>query len=108
MDDDARRSYGDTPVGFGRKPGIVVVDVQTGFTQEGYPLGGVPLIKRAVENTQRLLEAARRAEVPVATCDTSHRSERELPHRKERRYIDVTDAESRLDRIEQWRMRHAA
>ncbi len=29
MDDYARRSYGDTPVGFGRKPGIVVVDFQT-------------------------------------------------------------------------------
>ena len=25
-DDYKRRSYGDTPVGFGKKPGIVVVD----------------------------------------------------------------------------------
>ena len=78
-DDYTRRSYGNIPVGFGRKPGIVVVDFQTGFTQDGYPLGGAPLVKRAVENARRLLEVARRAGVPVATCNTSYHSEREMP-----------------------------
>ena len=29
-DDYERRSYGDTPVGFGQKPGIVVVDFMNG------------------------------------------------------------------------------
>ncbi len=82
MDDYARRSYGDTPVGFGRKPGIVVVDFQTGFTDARYPLGGAPLIMRAVANTRRLLEAARRAGVPVATCNTAYLNEREMPHWK--------------------------
>lgn len=32
MDGYARRSYGEIAVGFGRKPGIVVVDLQTAFT----------------------------------------------------------------------------
>lgn len=82
MDDYQRRTYGDTPVGFGRKPGIVVVDFQTGFTDEAYPLGGAPLVKRAVENTRRLLEAARSAGVPVAVCNTAYLSEREMPHWK--------------------------
>ncbi len=82
MDDYQRRTYGDTPVGFGRKPGIVVVDFQTGFTDAQYPLGGAPLIMRAVENTARLLEVARRAGVPVATCNTAYLNEREMPHWK--------------------------
>jgi maleamate amidohydrolase len=81
-DDYASRSYGDTPVGFGRKPGIVVVDFQTGFTDPKYPLGGAPLIIRAVENTHRLLDAARRCGVPIATCNTAYLNEREMPHWK--------------------------
>ena len=31
-DDYQRRSYGDTPVGFGSKPGVVVVDFMVAFT----------------------------------------------------------------------------
>jgi hypothetical protein len=40
MDDYQNRSYGEIPVGFGEKPGIVVVDFQTAFTDPRYPLGG--------------------------------------------------------------------
>ena len=50
-DDYQRRSYGDTPVGFGQKPGIVVVDFMVAFTDPQYPLGGAPLVLRAFENT---------------------------------------------------------
>ncbi len=57
MTDDYRnRSYGEIPVGFGQKPGIVVVDFQTGFTDARYPLGGAPLVMRAVENTVMALK----------------------------------------------------
>src|SRR5262245_50459395 len=59
-DDYARRSYGDTPVGFGLKPGIVVVDFMLAFTDPQYPLGGAPLVLRAMENTMTMLEVARR------------------------------------------------
>lgn len=82
MDDYARRSYGEIPVGFGRQPGIVVVDFQTAFTDPAYPLGGAPLVLRAVENTARLLAVARRCGVPVANCTTAYMNVREMPYWK--------------------------
>lgn len=81
-DDYANRSYGEIPVGFGRKPGIVVVDFQKGFTDPQYPLGGAPLVMRAVENTAKLLDVARRYGIPVATCNTAYMNEREMPYWK--------------------------
>ena len=81
-DDYARRSYGEIEVGFGRKPGIVVVDFMLAFTDARYPLGGAPLVMRALENTIRLLEVARRYGVPVATCNTAYMNEREMPYWK--------------------------
>jgi maleamate amidohydrolase len=81
-DDYARRSYGDTSVGFGDKPGIVVVDFQLSFTDPQYPLGGAPLVMRALENTERLLKAARPIGVPVAVCNTAYMNEREMPYWK--------------------------
>jgi len=82
MDDYQNRSYGEIPVGFGEKPGIVVVDFQTAFTDPRYPLGGAPLVMRAVENTAKLLEVARRYDVPVASCYTAYMNEREMPYWK--------------------------
>jgi maleamate amidohydrolase len=82
MDDYANRSYGEIPVGFGAKPGIVVVDFQIGFTDPRYPLGGAPLVTRAVENTATLLAAARRAGIPVAVCNTAYMNQREMPYWK--------------------------
>ena len=55
-DDYQRRSYGEISVGTGEKPGIVVVDFQLGFTDPQYPLGGAPLVIRAVKNTAKLSE----------------------------------------------------
>jgi maleamate amidohydrolase len=81
-DDYARRSYGEIGVGFGRKPGIVVVDFMLAFTDPAYPLGGAPLVLRAFENTRKLLEVARRHDVPVATCNTAYMNEREMPYWK--------------------------
>jgi maleamate amidohydrolase len=81
-DDYQRRSYGEIPVGTGQKPGVVVVDFQLGFTDAQYPLGGAPLVMRAVENTAKLLEVARRHGVPVAVCNTAYLNEREMPYWK--------------------------
>ena len=86
MDDYQNRSYGEIPVGFGEKPGIVVVDFQTAFTDPQYPLGGAPLVMRAVENTAKLLEVARRYNVPVASCNTAYMNEREMPTGRSRRF----------------------
>ena len=81
-DDYARRSYGAIPVGTGEKPGIVVVDFQVGFTDPQYPLGGAPLVVRALQNTAKLLKVARRHGVPVAVCNTAYLNEREMPYWK--------------------------
>ncbi|SIN83928.1 isochorismatase family protein [Vannielia litorea] len=81
-DDYKQRSYGEIPVGLGAKPGIVVVDFQKGFTEAQYPLGGAPLVMRALENTAKLLKAARAMGVPVATCNTAYMNEREMPYWK--------------------------
>ena len=78
----SERSYGKVTIGTGRKPGIVVVDYQVAFTDAKYPLGGAPLIERGVRNTARLLEVARRCGVPVASCYTAYKSERDMPHWK--------------------------
>lgn len=77
-----QRSYAQVPIGFGEKPGIVVIDFQVGFTDPQYDLGGAPLIMRAVDNTARLLEVARRSGVPIASCYTSYLNEREMPYWK--------------------------
>jgi maleamate amidohydrolase len=81
-DDYQRRSYGEISVGTGEKPGIVVVDFQLGFTDPQYPLGGAPLVMRAVENTAKLLKVARRVGAPVAVCNTAYMNEREMPYWK--------------------------
>jgi maleamate amidohydrolase len=79
QDDYKRRSYGEYSVGLGAKPGIVVVDFMKAFTEAQYPLGGAPLVLRALENTEKLLEVARRYGVPVANCNTAYLNEREMP-----------------------------
>lgn len=81
-DDYSNRTYGEIAVGMGEKPGIVVVDFQKGFTEAQYPLGGAPLVMRALENTQKLLKLARAHGVPVASCNTAYMNEREMPYWK--------------------------
>lgn len=74
--------YEATEIGFGERPGILVVDLQVGFTDPRFPLGGRPLVRRAVGNTARVLAAARRANLPVANCYTAYGSERDMLHWK--------------------------
>ena len=80
------RGYGEQPVGFGEKPGIVVVDFQRAFTDPAFSTGGAPLVRRAVENTARLLKVARAAGVPVAACYMGYHCERDAPHLEGRRH----------------------
>ena len=81
-DDYQRRTYGNTPVGFGHQPGIVVVDFMLAFTDPQYPLGGAPLVMRALANTATLLATARRCGIPVVACNTAYMDEREMPYWK--------------------------
>ncbi len=50
-------------VGFGRKPAVLVVDLIVGFTDPASPLGSD--LDDVVASTVRLLEAARKVDVPV-------------------------------------------
>ena len=77
-----QKSYGSGQIGWGRKPGIAVVDFQKAFTDPVFDLGGAPLIERAVENTARLLDVARRAGVPIANCYTAYSSREDMPYWK--------------------------
>ena len=69
----------DERIGFGERPGIIVVDFQTAFTDPQFPLGGRPMVVDAVRDTATLLKAARAAKAPVATCYTAYTSSRDAP-----------------------------
>jgi hypothetical protein len=42
-DDYAKHGYSSMRIGFGKKPAIVVVDLQNAFVDPQYPTGGRPL-----------------------------------------------------------------
>ena len=78
----AARGYGSRKQGFGAKPGLVVVDFQRGFTDPAFPMGGAPMVDEAVRHTVPLIEAARRAGLPVVACVNGYHSRRAAPHWK--------------------------
>ena len=59
------RGYGQGAIEPGERPALLVVDLQYAFTDRAFPMGGAPLVERAVENTARVAAAAREAGVPV-------------------------------------------
>lgn len=59
------RGYGQGSIEPGERPAMLVIDLQYAFTDPAFPMGGAELVERAVENTARVLEAARAAGVPV-------------------------------------------
>jgi maleamate amidohydrolase len=69
-------------VGFGEKPGVVVVDLQTGFTDPQFQLGRHQMVHSAVANSAVLLKAARAIGAPVANIYTAYSSERDAPYWK--------------------------
>ena len=78
----AERGYGSRPVGFGAKIGVVVVDFQRGFIDPAFPMGGAPMVDLAVRNTVPVIEAAKRAGLPVIACVNGYDSPRAAPHWK--------------------------
>lgn len=78
----AARGYGSRRQGFGAKPGLVVVDFQRGFIEPAFPMGGAPMVDAAVRNTVPLIEAAKRAGLPVIACVNGYFSARAAPHWK--------------------------
>jgi nicotinamidase-related amidase len=78
----AERGYGAREVGFGRKPGLVVVDFQTGFTDPAAPMGGSEMVDAACARTGDLVRHAKRAGVPVVACVIAFDSPAAVPHWK--------------------------
>jgi len=62
--------------GFGKSPAIVVVDFAYGWTDDAYA-GGSARLDAPVENTQTLLDAGRRAKVPIIYTTSPFRPESE-------------------------------
>lgn len=77
-----KATYGDSEIGFGKNPAVVVVDFQLSFTDSKYPIGGFKHIHKAVDETAELLEVARRCNVPVASCFTGYNSSKDMPYWK--------------------------
>jgi maleamate amidohydrolase len=78
----AERGYGSRRLGFGAKIGVVVVDFQRGFIDPEFPMGGAPMVDRAVRDTVPLIEAAKRADLPVIACLNGYDGPRAAPHWK--------------------------
>lgn len=57
------RATMDNQIGYGDTPALVVVDLQTGFTDEANPLGGD--LTDVVERANRLVDAAHDGDVPT-------------------------------------------
>lgn len=68
----------DNQVGYGGKPALLVVDLQTGFTDPENPLGGD--LSEVVERTNSLVDAAHDGRVPVVFTRivTKHEDMRDL------------------------------
>jgi maleamate amidohydrolase len=85
----AERGYGARDVGFGAKPGLVVVDFQRGFTERAFPMGSAPMVQSALENTVRLMRAAKQAGVPIIACAIQFDSKSAAPHWKVDPVLDL-------------------
>lgn len=85
----AQRGYGSRPLGFGAKIGVVVVDFQRGFIDPEFPMGGAPMVDQAVRNTVPVIEAAKRAGLPVVACVNGYDTPRAAPHWKVAPVLDL-------------------
>ena len=84
-----QRGYGSRPLGFGAKIGVVVVDFQRGFIDAEFPMGGAPMVDRAVLNTVPVMRAAKRAGLPVIACVNGYDTARAAPHWKVAPVLDL-------------------
>ncbi len=78
----AESGYSTERTGFGTNLAVLVVDLHVAFTDSRYPLGRLPMVHQATDNTARLLELARRKGLPVAKCYTAYGSEADMPRWK--------------------------
>ncbi len=82
MDEFEKAGYGDTKIGFGERPAVLIVDFQKGFTDPSSPMGGSQHMQHAVDNTALLVAAAKRHEVPIASCRVAWKNANEMGYWK--------------------------
>lgn len=75
-------TYGAREVGYGVRPAVLVVDFQRGFTDPAFRMGKSERIHAARDQTAELLEAARRANIPVASCTVGWHSQKDIQYWK--------------------------
>ncbi len=75
-------TYGAREVGYGERPAVLVVDFQRGFTDPAFTMGKSDRIHAARDRTIELLEAARRSNIPVASCTVGWQSSKDIQHWK--------------------------
>ncbi len=80
MDDSHRRTFDDyrrkglaARCGFGARPVLLIVDFINGFTDPSTPLGG--LLGHEIQETAKVLDAFRRADLPVIYTTIAYRSD---------------------------------
>lgn len=74
--------YASGEIGFGTRAAVLVVDWQLAFTDPAFPLGGLPRLHTARDNTAKLLSVAREHGIPVAACYTAYCSSKDMPYWK--------------------------
>jgi len=75
-------TYGAREVGYGQSLAVLVVDFQRGFTDPAFVMGRSERIHAARNQTVGLLEAARKAKIPVASCAVGWQSSKDIQHWK--------------------------
>lgn len=75
-------TYGGRDVGYGERPAVLVVDFQRGFTDPAFTMGKSPRIHAARDQTAELLQAARKANIPVASCTVGWQSNKDIQYWK--------------------------
>jgi maleamate amidohydrolase len=83
--------------GFGQRPALIVVDVNVGFTDPGSPL--VCDLEDEVDAIRRLLDEARRAEIPVVYTTVSYSQD---DRRTAATFIDKVPALLTLEAGSRW------
>lgn len=82
MDEFQKAGYGAQNIGFGHRCAVLVVDLQRGFTDPASPMGQSAHIQRAVDNTARLIAAAKDHDVPIASCRVAWKNAEDMSYWK--------------------------
>ena len=73
------KGYSSETIDFGKKPAILIVDLQLAFTDPNFPNGDMPMVDKATNKISEILQLARSKHIPIASCYTSYDSLKDMP-----------------------------